>query len=261
MAAIPETMTLGRLGISSAMALMLSAMATAAAAAATPGPATMRAAMADPLETDFVEYPTGATGSIIEGSFDATGYAESAGSGAESRASVLQALHDYGFVTGYGRTWHKSRSDDRLEELLLVFATDWGAATTAGTSKSPYERDPTFQSFFDPQLNQGAYGLTVLEGGYHWTVIIFTKGNEMFVLERGSGNAYPMIQARAQAQEALAVAPARVNLAAQGAPLANITGNLRLPAIGALVAMLISACAISVILFVVFKPRSRKVAP
>ena len=226
-------------------------------AASTPGPATMRAALADPLEKDFTEQAMGTSASLLQGPFDAATYAQSAASDVKSRASLLLALHQYGFVTGYGRNWYKSRRSELMEELLMVFASDWGAQTTASSSKSTYASDPTTQSFFDPQLMYGAYGLTINEGGYHWTVVIFTKGNDMFVIERGAPSDYPTSQATAQARQMFDVAPARFDVRDQS-PLGFIGPNFRLIAIGALVVMLMTACAIAVVLFVVFSRQQQQ---
>ena len=220
----------------------------------------MRSALPDPLEKDFTEEAMGTSASVLQGPFDAATYAQSAASDAKSRASVLLALHQYGFITGYGRNWYKSRGSDLMEELLLIFASDWGAATTARTSKSSYASDPNLQSFFDPQLNQDAYGLTVNESGYYWTIVIFTKGNDMLVIERGASSDYPTTQARAQAQQMFATAPARFDVGDQS-PLGFFGPNLRLIAIGALVVMLMTACGIAVVVFVVFSPHRQKEQP
>src|SRR5205807_2260133 len=77
---------------------------------------------------------------------------------AASRSSILQALKDYGFVSGYGRDWSKPRFSDKMEELLMVFNSDWGAATTASTSRTSYSKDDHYNSFFDPQVNADAAG-------------------------------------------------------------------------------------------------------
>ena len=216
--------------------------------------------MADPVETDFVESLMRASGTLT-GSFDAKTYADVSGLDAASRSSILQALKDYGFVSGYGRDWSKPRFSDKMEELLMVFNSDWGAATTASTSRTSYSKDDHYNSFFDPQVNADAYGVTEDDGGYYWSVVIFTKGNEMFAIERGSATEYPTAQSIAQAQKAFAVAPSRIDVPAVSVlgsqMLPGFMPNLRLLAVGASVLMLLAVCAIGVGVFVAFRPPPR----
>jgi hypothetical protein len=248
-----------RFGLAAAAAVALSGIAPAVVgAASTPSAKTLRAAMADPVETDFVEMPDRASGTL-EGSFDAEKYAQAWGSDSKSHSSVLRALRDYGFVAGYGRDWYKSKQSDEMEELIMVFNQDWGAEATASTSRTTYSTDQNFQSFFEPHLNNGAYGVTERTGGYYWSVVIFTKGNDMFAVERGSPSGYPTTESIAQAQKAFDVAPARIHVAAQPIVPAAFSRSFRLFAVGALVLMLIAACAICVTIFVVFAPRMPKV--
>ena len=218
--------------------------------------------MADPVETDFVEAFMRASGTLT-GSFDAKTYAEVSGLDASSRSSILQALKDYGFVSGYGRDWSKPRLSDKMEELLMVFNSDWGAATSASTSKTSYSKDEHYNSFFDPQVNADAYGVTEDDGGYYWSVVIFTKGNEMFAIERGSATEYPTAQSIAQAQKAFAVAPSSIDVRAATLTVPEIlpgfAPNLRLLAIGASVLMLLAVCAIGVGVFVAFRPSRPRV--
>ncbi|TMF28019.1 MAG: hypothetical protein E6I29_10590, partial [Chloroflexi bacterium] len=68
-------MTIRRHGLAAVAAATVAAIApVAVSAASTPSPATVRAAVADPVETGFLEFLEGASGSL-EGPFDATTYA------------------------------------------------------------------------------------------------------------------------------------------------------------------------------------------
>ena len=249
-------MTIRQHGLAAVTAVTVAGIApVAVSAASTPSPATVRAAVADPVETGFLEFLEGASGSL-EGPFDATTYANSVASDSKGRGSVLQALHDYGFVTGYGRDWWKSGSSERLEEVVLVFADARGATTAARTSRTSYAKGQYFQSFFDAKLNDGAYGVTEGEDGYYWSVIVFTKGNDMFAIERGSYSDYPTAQSIAQAQKAFEFAPNSIDVPPPAVAGPGFLPNLRLLVIGALVLLLLAACAIAVGVFVVFKPWS-----
>jgi hypothetical protein len=249
--------TIRRLGLAAAAALSFTGVApVAACSASTLNTTGLRAAMANPVETDFVESLGQAPGSLI-GTFDAKTYAQTSGADATSRGSILQALKDYGFVTGYGREWSKPRLSDRMGELLMVFNSDWGAAATASTSKTSYSKDEHYRLFFDPQVNADAYGVTEDDGGYYWSVVIFTKGNEMFAIERGSATEYPTAQSIAQAQKAFAFAPNSIDAPPPAAVGPGFLPNLRLLAIGVSVLMLLAACAIGVGIFVAFRPLSR----
>jgi hypothetical protein len=250
---------LRRAGLAAAAALSFTGVAPAvASSASTINTAGLRGAMADPVESDFVESLARASGTLT-GPFDAKTYADTSGSDANSRSTILRALQDYGFASGYGRDWSKPRLSDKMEELLMVFGGDWGAATTAGTSKTSYSKDEHFRTFFDPQVNADAYGVTEDDGGYYWSVVVFTKGNAMFAIERGSATAYPTTQSIAQAQKAFAFAPNSIDVPPPAAVGPGFLPNFRLLAIGASVLALLSACAIGVGIFVLVRSGSPRI--
>lgn len=249
-------MILRRAGLAAAAALSLTGVAPVLACSASTVYGTgLRGAMADPVETDFVEALARVSGSLI-GPFDAKTYADTSGSDADSRSTILRALQDYGFASGYGRDWSKPRLSDKMEELLMVFGSGWGAATTASTSKTSYSKDEHFRTFFDPQVNGDAYGVTEDDGGYYWSVVVFTKGNEMFAIERGSATEYPTAQSIAQAQKAFAFAPKSIDVPPPAPVGPGFMPNFRLLAIGASILALLSVCAIGVGVFVLVRSGS-----
>jgi hypothetical protein len=226
------------------------------AAAASPGPSALPAALADPVETGFTEMPPG--GNALEGYFDASRYARATESDAKSQQRLADSIKSWGFVTGYGRTWYMPRLSDWLAELVLVFNDRTGAEGVASSSKDTYASDPAFQAFIDASSVPNAYGLTeISQTGFHWTIVIFTKENDLFAIERGSSTDFMTDQGVAQARRAYTIAPAGTNVADQTPPTSSFARYFRPIAFVAFVGALVSSAVLAVLVIIIFAPRSR----
>jgi hypothetical protein len=243
-------------------ALAVAALAVtpiAALAAASPSPATLRAALADPIDRNFIEADVGTAGTL-EGPFDAESYAsyyELAGLDVQTAQSLVRSLHSNGFVGGYGRQWYQPRATEYLGELVMGFTRSSGASSIASASKIRYGQDHGFQSFVEPHLSKGSFAVTETSSGYQWTVVIFLKGNDLFAIAQGSTDGFMTDQALAQARRAYDHAPTSIGASAQSNSPTGLGQAFRLIAAVGLMLLLAVATVVAVIVFVVRTPRPR----
>ncbi len=190
----------------------------AGAMAAPPGPAELPNALANPLETSFVEVTSSRQGDVI-GYFDAGAFANWAGGDASGRDYVRNELLSNGFVTGYQRIWYMSSSTDTLFETVFVFKTAGGAGSVLDTDKRDFASSKTFRNWVDLQVNDNSFALQEVNSsdGFHWTFAAFVRGNDVFELFRGSESDYQTTAALAQAREMYTVAPNGTALGSQPA--------------------------------------------
>jgi len=186
------------------------------ATAAAPGPADLPNALANPLETSFVEETSSRQGAEI-GFFDADVYANWAGRDASVRDYMRNYLVSRGFVTGYQRIWYMSSSSDALIETVFVFKTADGAGSMLEKQKVATFASKNFRNWVDYQVNDGSFALQEVNSidGFHWTFAGFVKGNDVFELYRGSDTDFKTTAAIAQAREMYTVAPDGTALGSQ----------------------------------------------
>lgn len=243
-----------------ALAVAVLAMTPMAVLAATgPSPATLRAALADPIDPNFVEADVGAAGTL-EGPFDAESYAnyyELSAQGGQTGQAMVRTLESNGFAGGYARQWYLPGASVFLGELVMVFTRSSGASSIASGSKIRYQQDQGFQSLVETHLSKGAYGITETNGGYHWTAVIFLKGSSLFAITQGSADDFMTDQAVAQAQRAYAFAPSSITVPAQMSARSVFARYLRLIAAAGVTLLLAIAAVAAVIVLLVRGPRSR----
>lgn len=228
-----------------ALAACLTVATTLAATPAPPDPARLRAVLADPIDQAFLEVTTSSPGWLV-GQFDAKTYIDSfTDRDAQTRQSALDSLVREGFVSGYEREWYKVGGQDWLGELLLVFQNSTGAGSMAEGSKAGYAQDAGFKNFVTASAIPDAYALTEASLGRQWTVVIFTKGNDLFAVVGGSSSDYTTASTLAQAGKQFQAAPATISVAGPSAPrvrsplvIAGIVGASA-AAIGGLAAMIL----------------------
>lgn len=223
----------------------------------------LRAALVEPAEAGYVEYPVG-TGGSLEGRFDAKTYAATFGSSSADRNGVEVALKSAGFATGYDRDWYQSANLRRLGELVMVFNTDDGPKQIAQSSRGTYQDGPGFEGFVEATGLPGAYALHIKQSDLLWTVVIFEKGNAMYGLAAGAPHDNEEAIALAQAQAIYAKAPDAFRITdTQTTELAGIlsfTPYLRILAIGVFVAALVSGAVLAILVYVIFRPRPTALA-
>lgn len=183
-------------------------------AVAAPGTTDLRDALANPVESSFVEQ-TFPSPSHLNGYFDAGLFASWAGSDAGSRDYVRNLLISNGLFTGYQRYWYTAGSDDQLYETVFVFKDSDGADSMLTTERSDRSNATTFKAWVPLQLNDSAFALNETINNYFWTTAGFSKGNDVFMMFRGSGSAFQTTAAAAQARVMYTVAP---NGTALGSP-------------------------------------------
>jgi hypothetical protein len=232
----------------------------AAAAASAPSPGTLRAALAAPLDGSFVEADVGTAGTL-EGPFDAEGYASYSDLDVQTGQAMVKSLQRNGFVGGYGREWYKPRASEYLGELVMVFTRSSGASSIANASKIRYQQDQGFQSLVEPHLNKDSFGVTEISAGYHWTAVIFEKGNNLFAIGQGSTADFMTDAALAQARRAYDFAPSSIGPSAHSSPPPGLAHGFRLIAAVGLMLVLAAATVAAVIVFVVRTPRPRPPIP
>jgi hypothetical protein len=235
----------------------------AALAATSPSPATLRAALADPIDRNFIEAGVGSAGTL-EGPFDAESYAsynQLAGLDAQTAQSLVRSLHSNGFVGGYGRQWYQPRATEYLGELVMGFTRLSGASSIASASKIRYGQAQGFQSFVDPHLSKGSFAVTETSAGYQWTSVIFLKGNNLFAVVQGSADDFVTAQTLAQARRVYDFAPAGIGASAPSSSPTGLAQGFRLVAAVGLMLLLAVATVVAVIVFVVRVPRPRPPIP
>lgn len=173
-----------------------------------PSPETLRATLADPFRVDFVEVDLG-TPDVLEGPFDVEAYADSFRPDAKTRETLINALNKEGFVGGYARTWYTPGSTNMwMAEGILVFRADTGATSARLSSKVRYATDRGFGRFVDAGDIPQSFALT-WQGpdGFKWTVVVFSKGNDLFAIIVGSAADHMIESALGQAEAEYRLAP------------------------------------------------------
>jgi hypothetical protein len=182
----------------------------AAAAIDKPSPATLRATLADPFTGDFVEADPG-TPNVLEGPFDAQIYANSFQLDPTTQGRLIESLNKEGFISGYARTWYKAGSRIFMGESVLAFQAVAGATSSSQLSKVQYGTSPAFTSFQDVAIPH-SFAVKVHEpDGFNWTVVIFTKGNGLYVITVGSESDYMDASTRSQADKEYEFAPLSIS--------------------------------------------------
>ena len=191
------------------IAAMVALVPTAGLAGGTPSPSTLRSTLADPIDAAYVEADQGAP-NTIEGPFDATRYADYAAlTDPQYRQRALDGLKRNGFIAGYGREWYLPGTGNLLSEIVLAFANSSGAAAATAESKVNYSASKAITTFIDPAGVPNAFALTYRGADrFEWTIVIFTKGNDVFGVTGGSDSDYLTGDVEAQARRAFAFAPA-----------------------------------------------------
>jgi hypothetical protein len=178
-----------------------------------PGPETLRSALADPVTGDYLEVDLGTPG-VLEGPFDVQAYADSFQLDAKSRETLINGLNKEGFVAGYARTWYTPGSRNIwMAESILVFQADKGSTSARQSSKLHYATDKGFGRFVDTGNIPQSFGLTYQgPDGFKWTVVVFSKGNDVFAVIVGSAADYMTASALGQATTEYASAPDRTSV-------------------------------------------------
>jgi len=222
----------------------------------TPNPQILRAALLEPTDASFVEADLGTSG-MLEGPFDLQSYMDfyrSSGTDEGTVRDIAQNLRHDGFAGGYGREWYRPGKRDVLGEMVMVFTTSSGALSFDHTSKVHYAGNSGFGSFVNPHLDQDAFAFTYSGDGYSSTLVVFAKGNAMFLVGRSSDAGFNTDATVTHADRIYAAAPSGFPLQAPSSQPA-LGQYLRLLGIAGLVALLMLATVVAVVVYVLRAPR------
>ena len=195
------------------LAVLITSVPIPTLASDAPSPETLRATLADPFRVDFVEVDLG-TPDVLEGPFNVEVYADSFRLDAKTRETLINELNRQGFVGGYARTWYTPGSTNMwMAEGILVFRGDDGATSARLSSKVHYATDKGFGRFVDTGDIPQSFALT-WQGpdGFKWTVVVFSKGNDLFAIIVGSAADYMTESALGQAEAEYRLAPGHTSV-------------------------------------------------
>jgi hypothetical protein len=241
----------------------LAAIPFAGAMAASPGPAELPNALANPLEASFVEVTSSRADDLV-GWFDAARFANWAGSTADARQYYREMLTSNRFVSGYQREWYVPQQSDAMYETAFVFQKADGALSMLSTEKSTFSNFDAFKSWVPTDLNDSAFALQEITEGYHWTVVSFAKGNDVFELFRGSDSDYQTAAGLAQAREMYTVAPNGTTLGPQGQRQQSALSRYIVPVMITFVlgaVLITTALVIAVVVALTSRPTPAEVRP
>jgi hypothetical protein len=135
--------------------------------------------LAEPPTPDFQELDSSTPG-ILEGAFDAEGYAAAGGANTDS---IVKTLKDDGFVAGYGRAWAQPSQHHILLEIVVAFTGGKGATRWLLQSEQADLADPTYQHPISADGIDHYYGARMSDSAsYFADAFVFVKGNDGFLV-------------------------------------------------------------------------------
>jgi hypothetical protein len=151
-----------------------------AVAAASPAPPLgLDTILASPPNTDYQEIDPSTPG-ILEGPFDADGYASIGG---PDTSSTVKTLADDGFIAGFGRAWVHAASHRVLVEIVVAFTGGKGASKWLSQSQEADLADPTYQYAIAVDGIDSYYGARMSDSAHYFAdAFVFVKGNDGFLV-------------------------------------------------------------------------------
>lgn len=135
--------------------------------------------LAEPPTSDFQELDPSTPG-IIDGAFDARGFAAVGGANSDS---IVKTLNGDGFVAGYGRAWAQASQHHILLEIIVAFSGGKGAWQWLLQSENADLADPTYQHPISIDGIDKYYGARMSDSAsYFADAFVFVKGNDGFLV-------------------------------------------------------------------------------
>jgi hypothetical protein len=136
--------------------------------------------LAAPPTADYVELLPSTAG-ILEGPFDAAGYA---GIGGQVGASkTIETLQKDGFISGFGKAWVQQANHRVMVEIIVAFTGGSGAHAWLMQSKEADLADPTYQHALTIDGIDSYYGVRLSDlSRYFADAYLFVKGNDGFLV-------------------------------------------------------------------------------
>jgi len=136
--------------------------------------------LAPPPTSDYVEMLPTQQG-VLEGPFDAAGYAAIGGQAAA--AKTINTLKDDGFISGYGRAWVQQAQHRVMVEIVVAFSGGRGAQAWLMQSLQADQADPTYQHALTLEGIDTYYGARLSDlSRYFADAFLFVKGNDGFLV-------------------------------------------------------------------------------
>ena len=162
-------------------AAVAAAMLPVATVPASPAPFPgLDTVLASPPTSDFQQVDPSIPG-ILQGPFDASGYASIGGT--TNASKTIRTLNEDGFIAGFGRAWVQHASHHVLVEIVVAFSGGKGASTWLGQSEQADLADPSYQH---PILVEGIgpyYGVRMSDSAHYFAdAFVFVKGNDGFLV-------------------------------------------------------------------------------
>ncbi len=158
-------------------ATTLPVAAAAASPALTPALGTI---LASPPAADYQAIDSSTPG-ILQGSFDANGYASIGGE--TNTSKTVKTLAGDGFLAGYGRAWVQQSSHRVLVEIVVAFNGGKGANSWLGQSEQADLADPTYQHPISIMGIDRYYGARLSDSAHYFAdAFVFVKGNDGFLV-------------------------------------------------------------------------------
>jgi hypothetical protein len=160
---------------------LAAAILPVAVASAAPAPSPgLNSILASPPTAAYQEVDSSTPG-ILQGSFDANGYASVGG--ATDLSKTANALAGDGFIAGFGRAWVLQSSHRLLIELIVAFNGGKGAAGWLGQSEQADLTDPTYQHSLAIDGIDRSYGARMSDTAHYFAdAFVFVKGNDGFLV-------------------------------------------------------------------------------
>src|SRR5579859_8177553 len=171
-----------RAAVRSMVAACLAAtIVPAAVVTASPAPSPgLDTILAAPPTPDYQEIDPSTPG-ILEGPFDANGYASIGGGGNTSK--TVKTLGDDGFIAGFGRAWAQQSTHRVLVEIVVAFSGGKGATRWLGQSEQADLADPTYQHAISVDGIDSYYGARLSDSAHYFAdAFVFVKGNDGFLV-------------------------------------------------------------------------------
>lgn len=244
-----------------AVAGLIALQPLTALASDTPTLEALRAILADPTSSDYVEVDQGTPNALV-GPFDARTYADSFQTDSKTSDALVDSLNKEGFLAGYARSWYKPGTQIYMGAAVFAFHANAGARSALRASKLQYATGAGFKSFLDSSSIPQSFALTDSgPDGFNWTVVLFTKGNDMFAILAGSATGYTSADALTQAKAEYVFAPASTFAGTPAVLAAGHAFGKALLVSLVLMAMLVAAVVGSILVVLNARKPSKPVLP
>ncbi len=224
-----------------------------------PTPTDLSSFLAPPIKPKFV---VAHQSTLLDGPFDAAGYGKAFGVSHNAEQYLTKQLTDNGFQAGYGLTWHLQQPSEWMQEIVFAFANSDGPVAVDTQSQADYRRSNEFKGTLEAAGIPDAFAFNdVTSDGFHWTMVLFVKGNDWFNVLGGTKDVYASADIVSQAEAQYAYAPGSQTITGTVAGPIGLPGNLRTIAIAVAGSMLGLGVLVGLIVLLLVRSSMRHASP